>query len=87
MDHGNGLRTMHKKLLAIDLGAESGRGVLDRVEQGAAIARAWSMVHGFTMLLLDGRLGDILHRLPAGTTPDQLLDAMLRSTVARPPGT
>src|SRR5438874_7800461 len=28
MDQGHGLRTMHKKLLAIDLGAESGRGVL-----------------------------------------------------------
>ena len=38
------------------------------------------------MLLLDGRLQDILHRLPEGTTVDQLLDAMLRSTVPRPPG-
>jgi hypothetical protein len=37
-------------------------------------------------LLLDGRLKDILHRLPAGTGADQLLDAMLRSTVGRPPG-
>ena len=26
------------------------------LEQAAAIARAWSLVHGFTMLLLDGRL-------------------------------
>jgi AcrR family transcriptional regulator len=56
------------------------------LEQGAAIARAWSLVHGFTMLLLDGRLGDILHRLPAGTDPETLLDAMLRLTVGRPPG-
>ena len=52
------------------------------IEQGAAIARAWSMVHGFTMLLLDGRLGDILDRLPDGTTAEQLLEAILRSTVA-----
>ena len=37
------------------------------------------------MLLLDGRLKDILRRLPEGTDVDQLLDAMLRSTVARPP--
>ena len=57
------------------------------LDQAAAIARAWSLVHGFTMLLLDGRLGDILHRLPEGTTPEQLLDAMMRSTVARPQGT
>jgi AcrR family transcriptional regulator len=56
------------------------------LDQGAAIARAWSLVHGFTMLLLDGRLSDILRRLPEGTKPDTLLDAMLRTTVARPPG-
>ena len=49
------------------------------VDQAAAIARAWSMVHGFTMLLLDGRLADILGRLPKGTTAEQLLEAMLRS--------
>jgi AcrR family transcriptional regulator len=56
------------------------------LDQAAAIARAWSLVHGFTMLLLDGRLADILRRLPKGTTMDQLFDAMLRSTGARPPG-
>ncbi|MEH2502627.1 AcrR family transcriptional regulator [Bradyrhizobium sp. AZCC 1578] len=56
------------------------------LDQAAAIARAWSLVHGFTTLLLDGRLKDILHRLPEGTGVDRLLDAMLRSTVPRPPG-
>jgi AcrR family transcriptional regulator len=56
------------------------------LDQAAAIARAWSLVHGFTMLLLDGRLTDILHRLPEGTDAETLLDAMLRSTVGRPPG-
>jgi len=55
------------------------------LDQAAAIARAWSLVHGFTTLLLDGRLKNILHRLPEGTGVDQLLDAMLRSTVVRPP--
>jgi AcrR family transcriptional regulator len=55
------------------------------LDQAAAIARAWSLVHGFTMLLLDGRLKDILHRLPEGTGVEQLLDAMLRSTVPRSP--
>jgi AcrR family transcriptional regulator len=57
------------------------------LEQAAAIARAWSLVHGFTMLLLDGRLTDILHRLPKGTDVETLLDAMLKSTVGRSPGT
>jgi AcrR family transcriptional regulator len=56
------------------------------LEQAAAIARAWSLVHGFTMLLLDGRLTDILRRLPKGTDAETLLDAMLKSTVGRPPG-
>jgi AcrR family transcriptional regulator len=56
------------------------------LDQAAAIARAWSLVHGFTMLLLDGRLTDILHRLPEGTDAETLLEAMLRSTVMRPQG-
>ncbi len=56
------------------------------LDQAAAIARAWSLVHGFTMLLLDGRLQDILHRLPAGTDAETLLDAMLKLTMAKPPG-
>jgi AcrR family transcriptional regulator len=56
------------------------------MDQAAAIARAWSLVHGFTTLLLDGRLTDILRRLPRGSDAAMLLDAMLRSTVGRPPG-
>lgn len=57
------------------------------LEQGGAIARAWSMVHGFTMLLLDDRLSDLLRRLPKGTTMDQLFEAMLKSPAPRPPST
>ncbi|MDD1527052.1 TetR family transcriptional regulator [Bradyrhizobium sp. WBOS7] len=57
------------------------------LNQGAAIARAWSMVHGFTMLLLDGRLEDILERLPEGTTAERLLEAMLTAPItSKPPG-
>jgi AcrR family transcriptional regulator len=54
------------------------------LEQGGAVARAWSMVHGFTMLLLDDRMSDILRRLPKGTTMEQLFEAMLRSAGPRP---
>jgi AcrR family transcriptional regulator len=50
-----------------------------------ALSLAWSLVHGFTMLLLDGRLSDILRRLPQGTSAETLLDAMMISTVGRPP--
>lgn len=58
------------------------------LEQGAAIARAWSLVHGFTMLLLDGRLSDILRRLPKETDVKTLLEAMLKVTiVGKPQGT
>jgi AcrR family transcriptional regulator len=53
------------------------------LDQGAAIVRAWSLVHGFTTLLLDGRLGHIQEQLPPGTTADMLLDAMLRLVPGR----
>lgn len=53
------------------------------LDQAAAIARAWSLVHGFTMLLLDGRLEDIVDRLPEGSNVEMLLDAMLKMTVMK----
>ena len=55
------------------------------LEQAAAIARAWSLVHGFTMLMLDGRLEDVLDRLPVGTSFEALLDAMLKIAIVRTP--
>jgi AcrR family transcriptional regulator len=54
------------------------------LDQAAAIVRAWSLLHGFTTLLLDGRLSDILRRIPAGHDAETLLDAMLKVTVLRP---
>ena len=56
------------------------------LEQAAAIARAWSTVHGFTMLLLDGRLEDILRRSPEGTSAESLLETMLKAAITRAPG-
>lgn len=47
--------------------------------QAADIARTWSMVHGFAMLRLDGRLDEILASSPPGTTEETLLAAMLKS--------
>ena len=55
------------------------------LEQAGAIVRAWTMVHGFAMLLLDDRLSDVMRRLPKGVTMDQLFEAMLRSPGPRPP--
>ena len=54
------------------------------LDQAAVIARAWSLVHGFTMLLLDGRLRDVLSRSPAGTSVESLLEAMMKATVIKP---
>jgi hypothetical protein len=73
--------------LAGAVGASRQEDIRDRslsLDQAAAIARAWSLVHGFTMLLLEGRLTAILARLPKGTTAEILLDAMLKSTVGKP---
>lgn len=56
------------------------------LEQGGAIVRAWSLVHGFTMLLLDGRLADVLNRMPPGNTVEMLLEAMLKGSISKPPG-
>src|SRR5882757_8707209 len=56
------------------------------LQQAAAIALAWSLVHGFTMLLLDGRLSKILNLSPEATTVEMLLTAMLRSAGGRLPG-
>ncbi|GKQ53172.1 TetR family transcriptional regulator [Bradyrhizobium sp. Ce-3] len=53
------------------------------LDQAAAIASAWSLVHGFTMLMLDGRLKTILDRAPAGTSVEALLTAMLRLSAGR----
>jgi len=39
--------------------------------------RAWAMVHGFAMLLLDGRLSPILDSEPSDLDPMHLLGAML----------
>jgi hypothetical protein len=50
--------------------------------QAADIVGAWSLVHGFAMLLLDGRLKPLLARLPPGTDADALLGAIF--TRARP---
>ena len=68
--------------LAGAIGASREEQILEEalsLDQAAAIAGAWSLVHGFTTLL-DGRLANILQRLPEGTDVLTLLDAMLRSS-------
>ena len=51
--------------------------------QAASILAAWSLVHGFAMLLLDGRLKPLLARLPPGTDADALLAAIFSGVKAK----
>ena len=52
----------------------------------ARMVGAWSLVHGFAMLLLDGRLAPVLERLQPGTDAMALLDMVLRRDDGGPPG-
>jgi AcrR family transcriptional regulator len=46
------------------------------VATAAAVARAWSLVHGFAFLSIDGRLKPLL-QMAGGVSEHDLLDAML----------
>jgi AcrR family transcriptional regulator len=52
--------------------------------QAARITAAWSLVHGFAMLLLDGRLGTLISRMQDGTDEMGLLAAVLGGSNSRP---
>ena len=56
------------------------------LDQAAAIARAWSLVHGFTMLLLDGRLTRHPAAAARGHHAGPVAGCDAASTVGRPPG-
>jgi AcrR family transcriptional regulator len=67
--------------LALIVGERRGEAIdLDHLTlaQAAGIARLWSLVHGFAMLRLDGRLQHVLDAAPPGTTEAMLLAAMMR---------
>lgn len=67
--------------LAMIVGERRGEDIdLDHLTlaQAAGIARIWSLVHGFAMLYLDGRLQHVLDAAPPGTTAEMLLAAMMR---------
>jgi hypothetical protein len=46
----------------------------------AQAAALWSLVHGFAVLLLDGRLDGMLATLPEGAGVETLLDAVFATT-------
>jgi AcrR family transcriptional regulator len=47
------------------------------VKEAARMVSAWSLVHGFAMLLIDGRLGGLLSEVAGGVDADALLDEVL----------
>ena len=59
---------------------EEAVGAVLTLPQAAEIAAAWSLVHGFAMLLLDGRLEPLLARLAPGTDADALLGAIFSAS-------
>ena len=46
---------------------------------------AWSLVHGFAMLLLDDRLKHIVAKLPPGIDEMAFLPAILSAALSLPP--
>lgn len=55
------------------------------LEAAGRIARAWSLVHGFSILLIDGRWRPLLARLPEGATAEDLLEAVIDNAQRRAP--
>jgi AcrR family transcriptional regulator len=67
--------------LAQAVGAQRGETIVKgapSLVQAAGIVRAWAIVHGLAVLLLDGRLNAFLSNLPRGETEDTLLQAVLK---------
>ena len=54
------------------------------MQQAAQIARIWSLVHGFAMLTLAGRLNYVLRRLPGEPDAEELFVEMLKISVPPP---
>ena len=52
------------------------------LSQAARLTAAWSLVHGFAMLMLDGRLKPLVARMPDGTDEMTLLAAVLSGATA-----
>ncbi|MBB5573902.1 hypothetical protein GGD50_002524 [Rhizobium paranaense] len=47
------------------------------LKMAAQATALWSLVHGFAMLRLEGRLNGMIRSLPGDETADGLLDAVL----------
>jgi AcrR family transcriptional regulator len=73
-------RVLHSAVGAVR--EESLEGTLT-LAQAAHVASAWSLVHGFATLLLDGPLLRLMSQLPPGADPEALLQAMLDASTLK----
>jgi AcrR family transcriptional regulator len=69
-------------VLADTIGAHGPSETPVTLSVAARIAAAWSLVHGFAMLMLDGRLKPLVARMPDGTDETNLLTAILSDATA-----
>lgn len=65
------------RLLRDAILARSPKSAAPNAAIAAEIVAAWSLVHGFAMLLIDGRLDSLMHDLPGNGSAETLLDAVL----------
>ena len=70
-------------VLAGGVGARQPRETPLTLPQAARITAAWSLVHGFAMLMLDARLKPLIARMPDGTDEIALLEAILNGPTAQ----
>jgi hypothetical protein len=75
---------------ALDVLAGTVRAVRDEpmqatltLPQAVQMVVAWSLVHGFAMLLLDNRLNQLIARLPAGVDEMAFLPAILSAALPK----
>lgn len=65
-----------RRMLREDTHATPGA-ALSPVDIAARSAAVWSLVHGFSVLLLDGRMDALIRSLPADKPADAMVDAVL----------
>ena len=71
------LRAARSRTFAV-LRADSGNAGMPDTEFLGAMTALWCMVHGFSVLAVDGRLPALLRLAPEGTEPLGLLDMAMQ---------
>ncbi len=66
-----------RKMLSAALGGRRNGALGSALPQVAGMVGAWSLAHGFAMLLLDGRMRGLTATLPPDTSVDAILDGAI----------